>query len=421
MPRTYFINARIIPADGSVIENGLLVLDGCPSEGKLEIKDKIEYVGSADGFSESPSPDDKTLDMTGYTLLPGLFDVNVRLDDNGDDDTCGIDELGIPYRTLVSYRHCAEALNAGVTTLKSGGMPDEIDLALSNVMNKFMFAGPTVISSGPEYIPIGGKERGVYGKKACNGAYDFLAAARFVNSHGSQSMRMGVTGDPVERMDSQPEKQMKDDEIDALLWLASSSNKRLTARADGDAEIRSLVEKGISGIERSAGFSAKTARLMAEKGVWYTPCLSEGTDLEARLADVAEAHKAGVRILCGTYILPSEPMDGTAAIIRELELLCEAGLSPMEAIITATSGAAEACGMSKSCGELAAGKKGDIIAVKGEPDKDISCLRNLALVVKNGRTVWTDLPDFKAVKFHIAPILFTVDGGKTHDWNRVGS
>jgi imidazolonepropionase-like amidohydrolase len=207
---------------------------------------------------------------------------------------------------------------------------------------------------------------------------------------------------------------MKDDEIKAIVWLGKSSNKKVTARVSGEKAVRKTVELGVSCVERADGFTKETAEIMAEKNVCYVPCLCLNENPEERKKAVAFAKDAGVMICTGTSILPSEPMDGTVAIIRELELLCEAGLSPIEAINAATIDAARFVGI--PMGVLAEGNQADIIAVKGEPDHEIRAMRNLALVIKNGRMVWSEVPGFKCRRFNVVHALFSVEGGATKNW-----
>ena len=95
---------------------------------------------------------------------------------------------------------------------------------------------------------------------------------------------------------------------------------------------------------------------------------------------VTFAKEAGVKICVGTDLLPSDPVDGTNATVREVELLVECGLTPMEAIKAATANGAELCGLQDVTGTLKPGLMGDFIVVEGKPDENIHDLRNLRLV-----------------------------------------
>lgn len=149
MSRTIYKNARIITGTGEVIENGMIVVNHkqkdfeapAPDEKPVKIApstgDTIEYVGAWADCWEA----EETVDVSGNTVLPGLIDCAARLDTlyAGADDY--VDNIGIAYRTYISYRNAAEALNCGVTTLRAQGMPNNIDIALKNAINKTMFFG----------------------------------------------------------------------------------------------------------------------------------------------------------------------------------------------------------------------------------------------------------------------------------------
>ena len=126
------------------------------------------------------------------------------------------------------------------------------------------------------------------------------------------------------------------------------------------------------------------------------------------MQSAANAIKAGVKIAVGTDLLPSDPLDGTNATFREVELLVEAGMTNLEAIKAATQTSAEVCGVDNVTGTLVAGKEADIIAIDGKPDENISDLRNLAMVVKGGALVRStvegdDRPRFSPLAFGAVP------------------
>lgn len=408
MSRTFFVHGRILTAE-QIIEDGFLVLKHVPSEGKLEVKDSIEAVGIMGADMPQPGEGDIVVEAAGYTLMPGLVNANTRLDIHANTPAYAYDEIGIPYRTLISFRHASEALWEGVTTIRSAGMPDGIDLGLRTALSKFLAQGPELLASGPEYIAHGSLESNIYGKKQCSGPDAFRGAARLENSRGTQCMHIGVTGKPVKRLGGEPELQMSEAEMKALIQLGHAAEKKVGARADGDRAIRLLVENGIDSIEKGVGFSAETAKLMAEKGVCYVPCLSAMEDLSAAFESVRIARENGVKICYGTAVLPSEPVDGTVAAIRELELLVEAGLTPLEALQAATANSAALCGGAPK--GLKSGAHGDLLVVKGAPDRDIRDMRNIAAIYRHCRVVRSNLPEVKVVPFQVTTVLFPLDGG----------
>ena len=134
---------------------------------------------------------------------------------------------------------------------------------------------------------------------------------------------------------------------------------------------------------------------------------------------VTWAHKHGVKICVGTDLLPSDPVDGTNATVREIELLVQCGLSPMEAIKAATSTGAELCGLQDVTGTLKPGLMGDFIVVEGKPDENISDLRKLRLVAKHCRLIWSTLPNLNVRRFSVLAPGYEMKGGTFCDWRLI--
>lgn len=176
--------------------------------------------------------------------------------------------------------------------------------------------------------------------------------------------------------------------------------------------MRDAVRLGVDCIEHGYAFSGETAAMMAEAGTFLVPTLCVTQELDylrrhgvqewmlAKAQAAAEEHRAsieravahGVTLCCGTDLLPSDPVDGTVATIREVELLVACGLSPLAAIRAATLDAARLCGTDGDVGSLTAGKFADLIAVAGQSDRQIRDLREVRLVMKGGVVFRSDLP-----------------------------
>lgn len=397
MSLSIYTNARIITGLGDVIENGLLAVkhqqtqftdpgrDGKPVKVVPALGDTLVYVGPADGYTEI-APDDEVVDLKGCTVLPGLVDASARLDTLPEAANDHVDNIGIAYRTYIALRHAAEALNSGVTTLKATGMPNNIDLALRDAVNKTMFFGPSIIATGPVYGVTDGKGHEIYGMIQASGCDALRTQARIHISRGISGITVQVTGDRLESLGGEYHKEMSDAEIRALTKQAEGAEKPVTAIASGDASITACLEAGVHCIQQGLRMSGSTVAAMKDGGAAFVPCLvaSRGTDIADEHMDVvSRAIKAGVKVVAGTQILPSEPMDGTVAMVRELELLVEAGMSPMDAILAGTANAAKV--IRAPGGVLKSGGKADFIAVEGRPDEDISALRSIVMVVKSGR------------------------------------
>lgn len=151
MSFTVYKNARIFTGK-EILEDSILVVShsqkefSAPAEGETPVKvvpalnDKLEYVGPAEGWDIPEGAE--VVDMSGCTILPGLINCAARLDTLNPASDDYVDNIRTPYRTFIAYRSAAEALNAGVTTVRTVGMPNNIDLGLRDAINKTMFFAP---------------------------------------------------------------------------------------------------------------------------------------------------------------------------------------------------------------------------------------------------------------------------------------
>jgi imidazolonepropionase-like amidohydrolase len=198
----------------------------------------------------------------------------------------------------------------------------------------------------------------------------------------------------------------------AVIETAHGWGKKVTAHAGPAGAIREAIACGLDCVEHGYFLTEGVIRLMVERGVWLVPTIavSRCEEFYARIgapdwmirkalaagqrhwAALEGAIRAGVSIALGTDMLPAEPFDGTTATVRELEFYVEAGMPTMDALRSATSRPAEWLGVADQLGTLEVGKVADLIAVAGDPTRDVACLRQLRLVMKDGRIVRADPP-----------------------------
>lgn len=229
---------------------------------------------------------------------------------------------------------------------------------------------------------------------------------------------------------------MTDEEIEAVVDVAHGAGRRVAAHLGGDKPIQEFVKLGGDSVEHAYHMEEETAWLMKEKGTFLVPTLSVtnchdylvghgSPEFQVRkLDETGEAHsqsignaiRAGVTICVGTDLLPSDPIAGTNATVREMELLVKAGLTPMQAIKAATSNSAKLTDTIGFTGTLEAGKEGDFIAVKGKPDQNISDIRNLELVAKGCRLVRSDVPGLKLRRYSTVAPGMDLGGGTYLKW-----
>jgi imidazolonepropionase-like amidohydrolase len=440
MRKTYLIHARIVDGvQDTAIEDGILVFSTNLTAQKGGRDDKITFVGKMEdypGFPKEVTPADVVVDMTGYTLTPGLFNVHAHLGLSMPYKAYRFDEMGVPYRSLLMMRRACEALNCGITTIRSAGGPDDIDYAIRDAVDSEMLLASRVVPCGALNIAVGGHAWNNYISTMYNGADEFRAAARAEIANGAQFVKIGLTGGAASAHEGMADKQMTDEEIEAVVDVAHGAGRRVAAHLGGDKPIQEFVKLGGDSVEHAYHMEEETAWLMKEKGTFLVPTLSVtnchdylighgSPEFQVRkLDETGEAHsqsignaiRAGVTICVGTDLLPSDPIAGTNATVREMELLVKAGLTPMQAIKAATSNSAKLTDTIGFTGTLEAGKEGDFIAVKGKPDQNISDIRNLELVAKGCRLVWSDVPGLKLRRYSTVAPGMDLGGGTYLKW-----
>lgn len=410
MSKTVFTNVRIIRGDGSpAIENGVFVY-GDGTEGNEK---RILFAGPAEE-ALSAENGDRIVDMHGKSIVPGSFNVHVHLWMSGKYYGFVCDPYGIPFRTLIYQRHLMEALMCGVTTVRSVGGSDDIDVAIRNAVNARMIYGARLITCGQPIKPHGGHCHLTRGSVFASGPDQFREAVRIEMSKGVDQIKLMMTGGAGgTSAEGMYDKHMTDEETRAACEVAHMANKLVCAHLSNDMAINAAIDNGVDCVEHAYTLSKETAAKMAEKGAYLVPTLnvtnSEDMQKEMQrlygypqlvidrlknarpihMASCKNAIDAGVTICTGTDNLPSDKIDGTWSTTREVKLLVEAGLSPLEAIKAGTFNGAKLCGLSNVTGCLRAGLEADFIVVEGNPDQRIKDLRNMVMVCRGGDTAWS--------------------------------
>ncbi len=431
-------HVSMIVGDGRpAVEDAVIVLENAASPDE----DSLVFCGPfADYVPDYPEGAEiAELDLSGgdYTILPGLINTHAHLDLELPYLPYYLDKWGDSYRTLVVYRRASEALRCGVTTIRGVGIVGQTELAVRNAFNKGLLWGPRIISCGSPLVPHAGHGYNTPGSIQCSGADEFVRALRGQLAVGVDQIKLMYTGGLAGAFEGTMDIQMTEEEVEACIRVAHNNSKKISAHLSNDAAIAQAARLGMDGVEHGYTISESTARLMAENGVFYTPtlCVSHCNDYMRKLgvpdytlkkqeaaaqehiASCRRAAAAGVTLCTGTDLLPSDPIGGTTPTVREAELLVEdIGLTPLEAIKAATYNGARLCGVDKVTGTLEAGKCGDFIIVEGRPDRDIHDLRNLKLVSRGCRLVFSELPVFTKDNFRILPPLVPLEGGVFRKW-----
>jgi imidazolonepropionase-like amidohydrolase len=392
--KTFLTNCRVVDGlGGAALSGATIVVDN----------DRLAYVGLAAG-APARSADDRAVDLGGMTVLPGLFNVHVHLGLRLPFPERKIDPFTPGYRIMVNYRRALEAILTGTTSLRCVGEAYSADMEVREAINRGLMPGPRIKSAGAAMIATGGHGYNSIGTYEADGPDAFRKAAREQLRAGADLLKICLTGGIGTPREHPADKQMTDDEVRAVVEVAHTVGKHVASHTGGDGPVADAVRLGVDCIEHGYSFADETAAKMAAAGTYLVPtlCVTQELDYMRRhgvqewmltkartaadehLASAKRGVKRGVTMCVGTDLLPSDPVDGTVATIREVELLVEAGLPPMQAIQAGTINCARLCGIDSEVGTLQTGKAADLIAVAGKPDEKIRDLREIRLVMKGG-------------------------------------
>jgi imidazolonepropionase-like amidohydrolase len=404
--------------DITVIHAGwLLDIPGeAPSEDQsiVIIGERIDRIEA--GFVEIDGAE--TIDLSDQYVLPGMIDSHVHL----------LSELN-PNRRLQNVtfsaadwaidgvRNARTTLMAGFTTVQDVGGNLEAIIALRDGQRDGDIVGPRMRVSGPSVTPTGGHGdingysedimHAFSSRSACNGPDDCRRAVRELVRARVDLIKITATGGVLSQTAAGTEQQFFDDELAAIMEAAGMMGRYVTAHAHGVTGINSAIENGVHSIEHGTYLDDDSIRLFRRNDVYLVPTLLAGAtvvelaenadwmspetrqkslEVGPQMLDMARrAHEGGVMIAFGTDSGVSRHGDNA----REFALLVEAGLSPMEAILSATVTASEHVMMDSDIGTIEPGKLADIIAVSANPLDDITALENVAFVMQGGE-VYSD-------------------------------
>ncbi|HEV3364471.1 MAG TPA: amidohydrolase family protein [Acidimicrobiia bacterium] len=353
--------------------------------------------------SASRSSDDlQVVDLGDVTLLPGLIDAHVHLAFDASVYHKVADEDA--STTLARMRsNAARQLRAGVTTVRDLGDRDYLALALRDEYAADPTAGPHVVASGPPITRKGGHCSFLGGE--ADGIAAVEAAVRERIERGVDVIKVMATGGATTSSAwALHESQYQFEELAAATEVAHESGKRITAHAHGPRGIADAVAAGTDGIEHVSFFTEdgidvdwRAVGDMARAGTFVgatdarlpeaallTPQLRDR--LGQRSANFVRMHREGVRLVCcsDAGVGPGKPH---GVLPRGIIHFSSIGLTNAEALASATTVAAEACGVADRKGRIAPGYDADIIAVAGDPLEDLNVLLDVRAVIRSGRAV----------------------------------
>ena len=378
------------------------------------VVEKNKIIAIEKGYSV-PLPSDKVVDLKLKTVLPGLIDMHVHLENETSKDQFAqriqASQADIAYN---AQKNGMTTLMAGFTTVRDLGGTG-VNISLRNAINRGTTTGPRIFTSGKTIATTGGHGDPSNGlgpnfqlsdDKAMNGVVDSPEAARQAvrqrYQDGVDCIKITATGGVLSIAKNGKGPQFTDEEAKAVIETAKDYGFHVAAHAHGAEGMKRALRAGVTTIEHGTFMDDEAIELFKKNGAYLVPTITAGKSVadSAKIrgyfhplvtpkaietgaviqATFARAYKAGVKIAFGT----------DAGVFRhgvnayEFQFLTEAGMPAMEAIKAATSVAASILDQKGTIGSIEIGKMADIIATEANPIDDIKTLMNVTFVMKDG-------------------------------------
>ena len=395
-PKTIVNAGRFLDVkSGRMLTNQQIVIEG----------DKIVSVGPA---AAAPAGA-KVINLPNSTVLPGLIDAHVHL--TGDNTKLGYEELGtsVPREALRGAKNAKVTLEAGFTTVRNVGAGGFSDIALRDAINDGDVPGPRMLASGPALGITGGHcddnllpfEYHHSAEGVADGVEAVQHKVREDIKYGADVIKFCATGGVMSKGDDPNASQYTQEEMKAIVADAHRLGRKVAAHAHGAQGVTWASDAGVDSIEHGHLMDDNAIATLKKNGTYLVPTLyltewwSDNMErmkapdyLKAKMKmviatsekNMQKALQAGVKIALGTdaAVYPH----GLNA--HELAVYVKLGMTPLQAIQSATLTDAELLGWSNKVGSIEPGKWADIIAVDGDPLQDITTLQHVKFVMKGG-------------------------------------
>ena len=384
--------------NGDMVKNHVIIV----KDGRIEAVSPVQSADIPKGT--------EVIDLQGHTLLPGLIDMHVHLTSGGGYHGYESLKLTDERRAILGVVHAKQTLMAGFTTVRNVGASSFGDVALRDAIDDGDIPGPRMLVSGPPIGITGGHcsdnnllpaEYEISGEGVADGPWAARRAVRRNIKYGADLIKTCSTGGVLSKGTKVGAPQYTVEELTALIDEAHSRGLRVASHAHGAEGIINALVAGADTIEHASFIDDEGIRLAIENKAALTMdiyvteyilgegasagILEESLEKERRTgatqrANFRKAVEAGATIVYGTDagVYPH----GQNA--KQLSRMTKFGMTQLQALQSATVTAAEVLGLGYDIGKIEVGYAADLIAVKGDPIKDITLLESPSIVIKSG-------------------------------------
>ena len=361
-----------------------------------------------------PAGTDKVIDLKNKTVLPGLIDCHVHMEHETSptryQEVFTNNPADYAFQSVV---FAERTLMAGFTTVRDLGGTG-VNISLRNAINKKLIKGPRIYTAGKAIATTGGHADPTNGFRddlmgdpgpeagVVNGPDECRKAVRQRYKEGSDVIKITASGGVLSVAKSGENPQFTEDEIKAIVETAHDYGYKVAAHCHGAEAMKRAVRAGVNSIEHGTLMDDEVMQLMKQHGTYFVPTIIAGRSVADSAkkpgyypalvtpkalaigpkiqSTFAKAYKAGVKIAFGT----DAGVYAHGKNWMEFVYMTEVGMPIMEAIQSATVSAADLIGVSDKLGSIEKGKLADIIAVEGDPIKDVQVMGKVAFVMKDG-------------------------------------